>query len=125
MQMVLKVWEGSYYTLPLLLLVLGIALTVSIRKRKKYKILNPFLIYIISLLVVFIAGTVSTLSNAAKFHHTFFWGLSEYIDYGFTVFEIVIFSVFYYRLIDNLIIRRIIIISNLVFILFSIYMFVT
>jgi len=125
MQGILHEWEISYYTQPLLLLVLFIALIISIRKRKKYKILNTFPFYIIFLIMVYITGTASTLSSAIKYHPEFFWGLTEYTDYGFTIFEIVTFSVFFYQLIDNLLLKRIIIVANLVFILFSIYMFIT
>jgi len=73
--------------------------------------------------MVYISGLVSALSNVEKFHPTFFWALTEYSDYAFTVFEIMIFSLFYYRLIDSPMLKRFIIITNLVFFLFSVYMF--
>ena len=125
MQSILELWEGSYYTEPLLILVLCIALIISIRKRRKFKILNHFPIYIFSLLMVFITASAFQISFAEKFHPSFFWGISEYTDYVFTIFEIVIFSLFYYQLIDSLIVKRIILISNLLFVFFSIYMFLT
>ena len=125
MKMILKDWALSYYTQPLLILVLCITLIISIRKRHKYKILNRFPFYIIFLLMVYVTGTASTLSFATKYHPEFFWGLTQYTDYGFTIFENVIFSVFFYQLVDNIIMKRIIILLSLVFILFSVYMFIT
>jgi len=119
MQNLITIWEKSYYTEPLLMLVLSIALIIAIQKRKKYKILNRMPVYMISLLMVFISGAASDV----KYHSKLFLGLSEYLDYGFTFVEMVTFSLFYYQLIGNIIVKKLIILSNIFFCLFFIYMF--
>lgn len=123
MQRLIAIWEKSSYTEHLLVLVLCLALTISIQKRNKYKILNRIPVYIVSLLMVFISGSVSCFATDAKYHPGLFSELAEYIDYSFTIVEMVTFSFFYYQLIGSLIVKKLIIILNIVFCLFCIYMF--
>ncbi len=122
MESLLEIWEKSFYTEPLLLLVLCSALIISIQKRKKHKMLNQIPIYIVSLLIVFISGAAYNVSLDAKYHSTFFLGLCDYIDYSFTFVEMVIFSLFYYQMIQSLIVKRLIIFSNVIFVPFFLYM---
>ncbi len=124
MDSILEAWKESYYTEPMLILVLCIALVISIRKRKKFKILENFPFYIIFLLLVYVTGAIFTFCFKINYYPKIFWAVTEYTDYLFTIFELVIFSIFFYQLIDNLIVKRIIVLANLVFVLFSIYMFI-
>ena len=118
MQRLINTWEKFYYTEPLLLAVLCLALVISIQKRKKYKILKSLPVYIIALLIVFIFTYLIDANLSYQIVK-----LGEYIDYGFTIVEIVIFSLFFYKSIDNLVVKQLIIIFNIAFIIFSFYMF--
>jgi len=113
-----KIWERQYCLEPLLVFVLCIALLISLKQRKKYKILRWMPIYIVSLMVVYASG-----SFIDKKQHPFFLRICEYIDYAFTTIELVIFSIFYYQFIANLIVKRLIIFLNIGFCLFSFYLF--
>ena len=120
MQRLIQVWEKSFYTELLLILVLCLALMVSIRQRKKYEILKWLPIYIFTLLLVY-----TSRAFFDRKQYPFLSKLGEYLDYAFTILEIVVFSIFYYQLIDSLIVKRLIIFLNIAFCLFSFYMFFT
>ena len=72
--------------------------------------------------MVFISAATRSLTPKAKYHYSFFYGLADYIDYSFTLIEMVTFSIFFYQLITKIIVKKLIIISNIFFSLFFIYM---
>src|SRR6188474_3518313 len=110
MEWLISTWRKTFFIEPLLLLVLCFALVISIHKRKKYKLLNRLPIYIFSLLMVFVFGNLSD----SKYPYVSI-KLGEYIDYGFTIVELVIFSHLFYELITSRIFKRLIIFLNIAF----------
>jgi len=124
MQELLTGWGRAYFTEPILIIILFITLIVAIKENRRSKMLTPLPFYIISLILVFISGAASTLSKYANYHYALFSGLATYIDYIFTSIEMIIFSSFFYKLLDNRIIKKFIIVSNVLFCFYFIYMLV-
>jgi len=108
----------QYYTD---LILIGILLTstfVSIEKRKKFKILKYFPAYIISLLLLCVFYEICDLTSLSNY----FLPILHYGDYFFTLLELIIFSHFYYQLINNKIFKKSILILNVLFSFFFIFM---
>lgn len=107
-----------YYTDFILIGILLISFFVCIKHRKRYTVLTYFPVYITSLLI-------TTVLNMLTFFELSMWVLpiACYVDYFFTILELIIFSHFYYQLINNRVIKIAIVISNGLFTLFFIYGF--
>lgn len=103
-------------------IVLLVALFISVKNRKKFKHLKYFPVYILSLLLTSIFQYVYQVLKDLKYPTKSFSEITEYVDFLFTLIEMVIISHFYYRLIKNHKIKKLIIILNIFFIFFFIYM---
>src|SRR5262245_35247068 len=110
--------ESQYFSHPILILVLIFSIIISIRNRKKFKILGWFPIYLISFLV-------SSFSNDMLYVvslRPFFIPFSQYADYVFTLLELLVFSNLYYRIIYNRTVKNMILFVNMAFLVYFIYM---
>jgi len=123
MQKLLAEWRNAFYTEPILLLVLIFTLAIAIKKNQTNKLLRPIPFYIGSLILVYLSGAVLNLTHQQNFHDDFFRGLTTWIDYSFTLVEMITFSIFFYQLITNPAVKRFIILSNIIFCLFFAYSF--
>jgi len=85
------------------------------KNRKKYKILKHIPLYIASLIMVYIGNTLTNFALN-------FMGIASYLDYFFTLIEILIFSDFYLQLIKNPLSKKLVVILNVFFGIFFIYM---
>ena len=121
MQELINFWKSYYYTEPALNIVLCISLIASLLKRKKFTQLKYIPLYISSLLIV---GFCSALYNGHYISHLSF-GLADYVDYFFTLIELLIFSHFYYNLTSNIAVKKLVISLNLIFSAFFLYMLIT
>ena len=86
--------------------------------QKKFRILKYFPVYAVSFLIVMIINHLCTNNHIPNR----LFPLSTYLDYFFTLVELVIFSHFYYQLVKSNILKTFIILSNLLFVLFFILM---
>jgi len=93
-------------------------IVVSIKNNKKFKILNYFPIYTVSLLSGIIFNRISVVNHV----RTELFPIATYWDYSVTLLELMIFSHFYYQLIKNHIVKSFIILSNLLFVPFFVFM---
>lgn len=116
-------WSHTYFFEPILLLVLSITLIIALKNDKKHAILKSLPFYISSLLLVFLSGAFVSLSWKLKYHFLFFVGLSSFIDYTFTFIELITFSIFFYQLLNNRAMKKLIVISNFIFSILFFYMF--
>lgn len=122
MQRLIEIWQQQYY-IPLLEdFIITIALIVSLKNRKKFKLLKYFPVYAATLLLTSITLIISHISKDLKFHPKFFRGLADYVDHLFTLLELIIFSHLYYQIINNRIIKKSIIVINILFLFFFIFM---
>ena len=110
--------EKQLYTDLILLCVLIATILVSIKAKKRFKILRYFPVYTVSFLIAIIVNRLSVTNHAPNK----LFPLSTYLDYYLTLLELAIFSHFYYQLIQNRTVKMLIILSNLLFILFYVYM---
>ncbi len=118
MQELIKKLGDQYYTDLILIGVLLASLFVGIKKRKNFKILKYFPIYIISLLIALSLNKLTVFADLRK------WVLpiACYVDYFFTLLELIIFSHFYYYIINNSIIKKSILVTNGLFVFLFLYM---
>ncbi len=79
-------------------------------------------LYTITFLLILITAAVSQVISEEKYSYKLLNSLNEYSDYFFTLFEMVIFSHIYYQLIDNNTIKKVILLVNVLFISFFLYM---
>ena len=114
----MKEMESQYFSRPTLLLVAIVSIIISLRNRKKFKILDWFPIYLISFLVAFLANDMLYVLSLRPF----FIPCSQYADYIFTLLELLVFSNLYYRIINNQSVKNTILITNMVFFAYFIYM---
>ena len=91
---------------------------VSIKNIKKFKILRYIPVYSVS----FILGLVVNRFSKDYPVPSKLLPLSTYLDYFITLLELIIFSHFYHQLIESRTVKRLIIVSNSLFVLFYIYM---
>lgn len=122
MQDLINFWEKFYFIEPVLGIVLCIALTISIKNRKKFNHLQYISLYVISLLLVCIFNALYVISYTNRYHADLFSVFADYSDYFFTLVELIIFSHFYYNLIHSTIFKKIILLLNLMFLPFFVYM---
>lgn len=125
MEHLIRNWQNQFYLSTLQDVVLIIALFVSIKNRKKFTILRYLPFYTFCLLAASLSMASYYFAKDENFYLNFFFGFPEYVDYFFTLIELTIFSHFYFQLIENIIVRKVIITLNLFFIIFFIYMAVT
>jgi len=122
MQEIIEDWHSHFYTSVVQLIVLIIVLIISLILRKKFKQLKYFPVYAITLLLDYLFLYLSYVAKDVEYHSDFFRGFSAYVDYLFTLFELIIFSHFYYYVINAIIVKKLILIVNILFAIFFIYM---
>jgi len=125
MQHILNDWQDHFYTSALQLFLLIIVLILSVKLRKKFIQLKYFTLYAITLLFDYLFLYLSYVAGDLNYHRDFFRGLSAYIDYLFTLFELIIFSHFYYGVVNAISIKKLLLIFNILFLFFFIYMAIT
>jgi len=111
-------FEDQFYTDIILQCALFATIVVSIKHKNKFRILKNFPVYSGSFLVVMIINRLCTNNHIPNL----LFPLSTFLDYFFTLLELIIFSNFYHQLIKNHTVKRLIIVSNLLFVLFFIFM---
>ena len=121
MQYIIKFWQDQFYTPAFRLAVLILVLIVSLKHRKKFISLKYFPVYAATLLLDDVSFYWYHLAKEANYHGDFFWGLSSYLDYLFTLLELIFFSHFYYHLTCTQIIKKLI----LVFVVFLVFFLCT
>lgn len=119
MQDLISFWKANYYTTLLLSIVLCVTFIISLKNRKKFQLLKYIPLYTITLFLVCLSSDLHSASHIITFLR-----LTHYLDYFFTLLELIIFSHFYYYLINNRIIKKTIIPVNLAFFVFYVYMLV-
>lgn len=115
MQELTQTWERSFFTEPLLFVVLLFTLLIALKNRKKHKILRHIPLYICSLITVFI----STTANNITLNYS---GIVSYVDYFFTLIEILIFSDIYLQLTKKPLSKKLVVVLNVIFGIFFTYM---
>lgn len=116
MKDLIRYWKVHYYTEPLLCIVLCITLLVSLKNKKKFSSLKYIPLYTITLLLVALCA-IYNINRTVIF--LFF---AHHLDYFFTLLELLIFSHFYYHLINNHPIKKAIILTNLASFILYIYL---
>ncbi len=119
MDEMIKVMEKQYFSYPILLLILIAAIVISLSNRKKFKILNHFPVYLFWLFGDLILNSSCLYANSLCFS---ILPYVQYVDYSFTLVELIVFSNFFYRLIKDNKLKKGIIIVNIAFALYFIYM---
>ena len=110
----------SFYIWSILYITAISGLVVSIVKRKKHRILKNFPLYFSFFLCVLISGDIyEFFLPKAKFR------LDMYIDYFFTLAELIIFSDFFYKILISSISKKTIKIFTRLFIVFSLISVIT
>src|SRR5688572_21930726 len=122
MPKLLDYFRDQFFTSVLLDIVLLVAVFISLKKRKKFTILKYFPVYIASLLLTSLFQYAVRVLRDFKYTTSSLLGIAEYMDFIFTLIEMLIFSHFYYVLIKNRIAKKLIILFNLLFLFFFIYM---
>lgn len=122
MQDLLTRWEKEFYTEPFLAIILFVSLWIALKNRRKYRILRYIPVYIISFLLAIISIISAYIARSAGYSSEFFFSISDYLDYLFTLVELIIFSHFYYQIINNSFLKKILIFLNLSFIAFFLQM---
>jgi len=122
MQALFKYWEEQFYTVILRDITLLITLLVAFKNRKKFKILRFIPFYTFFFLLVSFSVASAAIGKSLNFHPNFLSGLEDYIDYSFTLVEMIIFSHFYYQMSNRKALKKIIFITSVIFSLFFVYM---
>ena len=122
MQHIIKALEDQFYTPAFRIVGLILVLIVSLKHRKKFIPLKYFPFYATTLLLDDVFFYWYHIAEEANYHGDFFWGLSSYLDYLFTFVELIFFSHFYYHLSYTQIIKKLILVFNVFFGLFFVYM---
>src|SRR5436190_856985 len=122
MQHIIKALEDQFYTPAFRIVGLILVLIVSLKHRKKFIPLKYFPFYATTLLLYDVFFYWYHIAEEANYHGDFFWGLSSYLDYLFTFVELIFFSHFYYHLSYTQIIKKLILVFNVFFGLFFVYM---
>ena len=94
------------------------------KKRKKFHQLKYIPLYVLSLLLVLFFNSMYSTTYINRYQAKLFAGLADFLDYSFTLLELIIFSHFYYNLIINPTIKKLILLLNLIFIPFFVYMLI-
>lgn len=110
----------AFYIWGILYLVTITGLIVATTKRKKNSLLKNFIVYFAFFLFDIIGCDIYQLFfNKLNFRY------DEYIDYLFTLVELLIFSIFFYNILNNTILKKLIQVITLAFILFAIVSILT
>ena len=114
----INVFEKQFHTDLILLCTLFLTIFVSVKNKKRVRILKYFPLYAVTFSIGLIFNRLCVNNHVRNRLFPF----STYLDYFLTLLELIIFSNFYYQLIKNQIVKRFIILSNLLFVLFFILM---
>ena len=125
MQFILYYWKSQFYTPLIKDIILIVTLWIAFKNRGKFPILKFMPIYTFALLLASLVFLGAWIARDLSFYPELFFGLASYIDYLFTLVEMVIFSHFYYQLIKSRLVKRIILFANGLFIGFFVYMAIT
>jgi hypothetical protein len=90
----------------LLMAILIISLIISIKKRKKIRVLRFFPFYLGYFLFVFICGDISYFIAFKYNQKPIALTITSYTDYSSTLMEMMIFLHFFYSIIQNRIVKR-------------------
>jgi hypothetical protein len=118
MEEIINEIKRQYFSYPILIFVLIVSIFISLTRRKKFKILKYFPIYLFWLLAVLILNSVCLYPNSLCFYLLPF---VQYTDYFFTLVELIVFSNFFYRLIKNYSLKKGIVVINIIFAIYFIY----
>ncbi len=91
---------------------------VSRKNYKRFKILKYFPIYAAIFLIGIVVNRLGTVNHVPSRLYVF----GSYLDFFLTLLELLIFSNFYHQLIKNQAVRKLTVLTNLLFVLFFIYM---
>lgn len=109
-------WKDCFFTETLLVGVLMLTLFISLKNRKKHTILRFFPIYTACLLTVYISGYIVMCSTDLYSYSVTTFNFINYIDYLFILIELGILVHFFLSIIENRIVRRILILLTILFI---------
>jgi hypothetical protein len=110
-------WKLHHYIEPVMCIVLIITLATALTHRKKFATLKFIPLYTIGLLLICVTAAVYQINGIHRYLY-----FAHYLDYTFTLLEMVIFSHFFYQLLTNRIIKKLIVPLNISFFVFSIIM---
>jgi len=114
----INTYDKQFYTDLILFCALLVTIFVSRKNKNRFRILKYFPIYAISFLVGIVVNRLSTINHVPNRLFPF----ATYFDFFFTLLELLIFSHFYHQLIKNRIVKKLIVVTNLLFVFFFIYM---
>jgi hypothetical protein len=121
MKRLLQYWSVTFYTIPIFWIILVISLIIALKNRNKFTVLKFLPFYILSLIV-----DITVTSIYSAFPHewkTQIFRVDRYIDHLFTLFEFIVFSIFFLQTINNrfkrIFIKSLFILFQLIFILLS------
>ena len=117
MQELIRYWKVHYYTELMLCIVLCITFIISLKNKKKFSLFKYIPLYTITLFLVALLCAMYNITRIVLYLH-----LAHYLDYFFTLLELLIFSHFYYHLINTRPIKKAIILTNLSFLILYIYL---
>ena len=109
-------WKDCFFTEAVLVGVLILTLIISLKNRKRHNTLRFFPIYTVCLLTVFISGYIVIYSPKLYSYSVTTFNFINYIDYLFILIELSIFLHFFLSIVENRIIRRILIFLTVMFI---------
>jgi hypothetical protein len=115
-------WRQQFFISPLQYLLVAITLIISIRKHKSFKQLKFLPLYSATLLLVLFSHFFDALSPARTSIHRLAVITANWVDYSFTLVEMLVFSNLFYQAIQNRIFKRCISFSNLFFFIIFILM---
>src|ERR1700752_2063239 len=114
----INTFDKQFYTDLILLCSLVATIIVSGKNNKKFRILKYFPVYAVSFFIGLVINRLSTINHIPNMLSPF----ATYLDFFLTLLELLIFSQFYHQLIKNSTVKRLIIWTNVLFVLFFIYM---
>lgn len=125
MHNVLQFWGGQFYTPIIEDVILLITLWLAYKYRRRFPILRYMPLYASLLLLSSLFATAGYLSKDLNFSPWFFARWDGCVDYFFTLAEMLICSHFYLQLIKSKNAKRIILVTNILFVGFFVYMGIT
>lgn len=107
-----KRWEEQFYMEPLPAIILCATLWIALKNRNKYKILKYIPVYIISFSPAINSIISGYIGHSDRHNSEFFFDIS---DYFLALVELIIFSHFFYQLINSYYIKKLLIFLNISF----------
>src|SRR5436190_24361323 len=107
MERLIARWQHTNYMEPLLCFILCTTFIVALANQKKHRTLRHIPLYITAFLLAILA-TLLPYFILNKYYKELLLCISNYLDYFFTLVEILIFSHFFYQIINNHLVKRLI-----------------